>query len=179
MPTSRFRRPTRRDQLVATMDQWVPSGEPFWGRNGDEAGIARPGGHAVAQTAQHGLRHAAQVPRAQGGGGSLRRRNRGPVGERFVAEATAGIQGDKQSYVSHDPDWTPHAPSNRRRHGGRGLQIGRPCHHGGPVGRGCHSAVGCFFEPGPQFVVAMSHTRLVRSPALRPFRRGIRFYLNP
>ena len=36
----------------------------------------------------------------------------GPVGGRIVAEVLIGLlQGDKQSYLSQDPDWTPTLPS--------------------------------------------------------------------
>ncbi len=43
----------------------------------------------------------------------------GPVGGRIVAEVLIGLlQGDKQSYLSQDPDWTPSLPTVDASHQG-------------------------------------------------------------
>ena len=43
----------------------------------------------------------------------------GPVGGRIVAEVLIGVlQGDKQSYLSQDPDWTPTLPTVDASHQG-------------------------------------------------------------
>ena len=48
----------------------------------------------------------------------------GPVGARIVAEVLVGlVEGDRQSYLSQDPDWTPTFPTFEPSDQGRGFTM--------------------------------------------------------
>jgi hypothetical protein len=48
----------------------------------------------------------------------------GPVGARIVAEVLVGlVEGDRESYLNQDPDWTPTLPTFEPSDQGRGFQM--------------------------------------------------------